>query len=181
MLEFSENRVSQPSSSFALRTPIFENRILYLTNRHLRKLCSALLIAGGLGTTADVVSAQVSFQQAVADYNGGKYGRALTEFLTYESANPNNALVHYYVALCLQSTGQFEQAKTEFSWVATHADGQLRSMGAAGLAQLAHAHLQGTASSHQVAMGVPGARGSDSQTSAPAPKVKKVIEFYADW
>ena len=151
---------------------------MFFTHRHLRKFCSALLIAGGLGTTADVVSAQVSFQQAVADYNGGKYSRALTEFLTYESANPNNALVHYYVALCQQSTGQFEQAKTEFSWVATHADGQLRSMGAAGLAQLARAH---TVPSHQVAMGGVGTRGSDSQTPAPAPKVKKVIEFYADW
>ena len=129
------------------------------THRYLRKFCGALIIAAGLGISADVVSAQVSFQQAVADYNGGKYGRALTEFVTYESANPNNALVHYYVALCQQSIGQFEQAKAEFSWVATHADGQLKSMGAAGLEQLAHAHFQRSGPSRQIAMGGAGKWG----------------------
>ena len=117
-----------------------------------------------------------SFNQAVSDYNAGKYAQSLTELEAYAAAYPNNSLVHYYIALCHQGTGRLEKAKTEFEWVAKNGDAKLRSMAQAGLQQLSRVHTQATTI----------ASASQPTSSRPTihfngPKVTKVLEFYTDW
>ena len=129
-----------------------------------------------------LLAAPVSFDQAVADYKAGKYGQALSEMQAYAAAYPNNALVRYYIALCQQSIGHFDQAKTEFDWVAKNGDVRLRSMAEAGLQQLSRAHTQ-TTSAPTIAAATPprSAAPALAQVHGGNAKVSKVLEFYTDW
>jgi len=122
-------------------------------------------------------AAPVSFQQAVADYTAGKYAQASTELETYKQAYPNNAMVHYYLALCKQAMGQLEGAKKEYLWVTQNGDARLKGMAQSGFDQLSKVR----SSSSSVAT---APTTSSAPTSAPvvaSAKVKKIIEFYADW
>lgn len=139
-----------------------------LTTAIVTACCSALL-SGQLG-----LAEGVSFQQAVNDYTAGKYSQALSQLKVYESSYPDNALVHYYVALCHQSLGHIEQAKKEFQWVADRGDARLRVMAQTGLQQLSRAHTQ-------IAYAPTTSSTPARSSTAPIAKIKKVIEFYADW
>jgi predicted Zn-dependent protease len=141
-----------------------------------KPLCSAVAL---ISLAAPLALGQASsYNQAIADYNGGRYARALSEFKTLEAAYPTNVLVRYYAGLCQQSVGHIEQAKDEFRYVATYGTPQLKSMASAGLAQLQNAHM--SVSSHSSSPSIAMASPS-SGTAAPAAKVRKIIEFYADW
>ncbi len=124
-----------------------------------------------------LAAAPASFNQAVADYNAGKYGIALTELQAYASAYPNNALVRYYIALCQQGMGHFDKAKSEFQWVSQNGDARLSSMASAGMQQLSNAHTQIASSSISSAT----TAGHSQAGGQAADKVKKVLEFYTDW
>jgi len=95
--------------------------------------------------------------QAVADYNAGKYGQAATAFESLKKQYPNNALTHYYLALSRQAMGQMDKARVEYQWVSQYGDASLKGLAAQGLARLS------------------GGR------SAQPGKVRKILEFYADW
>jgi tetratricopeptide (TPR) repeat protein len=125
-----------------------------------------------------IAAAPASFNQAVGDYNAGKYSAALTEFEAYGAAYPTNALVRYYIALCQQGIGHFDKAKSEFQWVSQNGDARLRSMAQAGMQQLSRAHTQIASASINAASNIGGATQS---TSHGGDKVKKVLEFYTDW
>ncbi len=116
------------------------------------------------------VLAAPDYNRAVNSYNGGKYAMALSEFDSVKAIYPNNSLVRYYRALCLQSLGHFAQAKDEFQWVAEHGDARLKAMAQNGANAISGSHSQS---------GVGAATyGSSSQTKG---KVKRILEFYADW
>ena len=83
-----------------------------------------------------------SFQQAVSDYNAGKYALALSEFKLFEATYPDNALVHYYSALCDQCLGYVEQAKKEFDWVTKMVTRVLLPLAEKGLQQLSQIRTQ---------------------------------------
>jgi TolA-binding protein len=122
------------------------------------------------------VAAQANFQQAVQDYNTGKYGRALSEFKDIEATYPTNALTHYYIALCQQSVGHIDQARQEFQWVIANGPEQLKSMAHTGLNQLTGVKTQ-VSSTPLIASASMPTQGS----TAPKSKVRTIYEFYADW
>ena len=117
------------------------------------------------------LAAPVSFQQAVSDYNTGKYAQALSEFKSYAASYPSNALVHYYLALCHQGLGHLGDARSEYDWVSKCGDRRLAPMAETGLAALSKT---GTRVAYQGSSPAP-------QSSSSQGKVKKIIEFYADW
>jgi thiol-disulfide isomerase/thioredoxin len=124
-----------------------------------------------------IFAAPASYNQAVKDYNAGKYAVALAEFESCKTAFPTNALVRYYTALCEQNLGRLDQAKSEFQWVAGNGDARLRSMAQAGLNQLSRAHATG---SHSITGGFSSGTASAPSGSSQA-KVRRVLDFYADW
>lgn len=135
-----------------------------------------LAMLAGLICVQQTLAAPVSFQQAVKDYSAGQYALALSEFEPYKASNPNNALVRYYIALCHQGMNHFSQAKTEFEWVAAHGDPKLAAMAKAGFEQLSR--INSGSSRGTAIASAPTAVGGSTK---PAAKVKKIIEFYADW
>lgn len=151
----------------------------------MRKLASgSLLLVAVVATLSNQCSeaAPVSFQQAVADYTAGKYSQANAEFETYKQAYPTNAMVHYYLALCKQALGHIEGAKAEYLWVTQNGDARLRGMAQSGFDQLSKAKYSGSSSS-SVATATPShtATSASSTPIVATAKVKKIIEFYADW
>lgn len=130
-----------------------------------------------------VFAQAVSFAQATQDYAHGKYAQALSEFETYRTAYPSNIQVHYYEALCYQALGRLGKAREEYDYVAKNDTGRLKGLAQQALSQLAKAggssgSSSGSSSSSlnstpQLASATTSARSGD--------KVRKVIEFYADW
>jgi predicted Zn-dependent protease len=119
-----------------------------------------------------------AYAEAVRDYSAGHYASALSKFKECEAAYPTNVLVHYYAAMCEQSLAHIEQAKQEYAWVVQHApEGSIKANSATALSRLASVKTQ-------IAYASPS-RGFSSvaaPTTAPvARKVKRIIEFYADW
>lgn len=120
----------------------------------------------------------VSFQQAVADYTAGKYNQAESELEGYKRAYPTNAMVHYYLALCKQAMGHLESAKAEYLWVSQNGDARLKGMAQAGFDQLSKVR---SSNSSAVAATPAAATTAPATTQIASAKVKKIIEFYADW
>ena len=140
---------------------------------HVASALTLLLLA-----VMPAMSANNLYAQAVADYNAGKYGQAATAFETIKAQYPSNALTHYYLALCRQGLGHYDKARQEYELASQYGDANLKGLAAQGLSRMS------------------GARGSSSDTSSvrtasaspsagarpPAgSKVKKILEFYADW
>jgi thiol-disulfide isomerase/thioredoxin len=125
-------------------------------------------------------ASNATFNQAVQDYNDGHYAHALSEFEVLKVSYPNNALVHYYDGLCLQATGRLDKAKTEFSFVMTCPDQKLRLLGQKGLAQLSGAH-SGPQTGLATAYNSTTTTTSKSAHSSGSGKVKRVLEFWAEW
>jgi len=148
---------------------------LKLSLRQNIALALTLVCAIGL-TGAPKSAAQVNLGQAVRDYNAGSYSRALSEFQSLQSSYPTNALVHYYMALCEQSLGHLDQARNQFQWVISSGDARLKVLAQTGFSQLAGKSTQISYSGGSASSAVPSA-----SSSSAAGKVKRVIEFYADW
>src|SRR5271163_4365483 len=77
----------------------------------------AVVSVGWLGVFWAQALAAPSFQEAVAQYNSGKYAQAVSSLEVVKASYPNNALVHYYMALSQQAIGHLTQAKEEYQWV----------------------------------------------------------------
>lgn len=122
-----------------------------------------------------------SYPQAKADYDSGKYSQALAAFQALSATYPNNALVHYYMALCHQNLGHMGQAKAEYQIVVSSGQPQLVPMAAKGLATLAGARSSsGSSSSSSASFSAPSHESSTGSKVAMG-KVKKVLEFWAEW
>jgi tetratricopeptide (TPR) repeat protein len=126
-------------------------------------------------------AAPASFQQAVADYNSGKYTLALSELDGYKAMYPTNALVHYYSALCHQALNHLDQAKTDYQYVAEHGDARLQSMSRTAIDQLSRVHSQMSFSGASAAPAVSSSAPRMVANSLAQGKVKRILEFSADW
>ncbi len=162
------------------------SRLEVIGKRHTHKKCIAGLLLLGALTYSPAVFAVPNFQQAVAEYNAGKYAQALADFEQFENAYPSNGLIRYYEALCCQALNRLDKAKSHYQWVASNCQGNLKALGIAGMAKLANAHTQiassGGTPTPPMAVGATtaGAAVAGGQTN-PNKKVKKILEFYADW
>jgi predicted Zn-dependent protease len=144
-----------------------------------RKLLGGMLLSA---LSANAVMAAPTFQEAVSDYNSGKYARALGTLKRFKAQFPNNPLVHYYIALCEQAMGHIPQAQEEYQWVVAQGDSRLAPQAATGLAQLAGKRVSGgggSRGSYSAATTSPSQPGPNSSTGKP--KVSKVLEFWAEW
>jgi thiol-disulfide isomerase/thioredoxin len=148
----------------------------------MRKLRSALVLAtlaSLLIGSATAANSAPSFQQAVADYNAGKYSQALGEFKQFVAAYPTNAQSHYYIALCYQSMGNRAEARQEFTLTDRYGDGSLKGYAQSALKVLG---APGTSSARSVASAPVqpvrvGANSAPTQTASTS----QVLEFYTDW
>lgn len=125
-------------------------------------------------------AAPSSFNQAVADYNNGKYRQAIDSLVQWRNMYPNNALVHYYLGLSYQASNQFELAKTEYQWVTQNGPGSLKANAQTALGQigkLTAPHSGFAPSSPSLA----SASRPAANHPASASKVRKILEFYTDW
>lgn len=149
-----------------------------------KKNLNKLLLASGcvllMGTGAQ--AEQLTFQGAIAEYKAGKYREALSMFRAFNATSPNNATVHYWMALCHHQLGHIEQAKQEYQAVVASGDPRLKPMAEAGLGKVSGVRTSGSGSSFSSSSVTSTSNSSvkPSQTSS-AQKAKKVIEFYADW
>jgi tetratricopeptide (TPR) repeat protein len=119
-----------------------------------------------------------TFKEAVSDYNAGKYALALQQFNAWKAKSPNNALTRYYLALCHQALNHKTEARAEYQWVSSYGDPTLKSHAAKGLAQLG-VMSAGSGSSSAPAVTNPG-QNAPPVASGPS-RVKRILEFYADW
>ncbi len=147
-----------------------------MLKKNLHKLIlasSCLLLFAG-----QALAGPVSLQAAIAEYKAGKYQSALTMFKTVNQTSPNNAMVHYYMALCHHGLGHTEQAKQEYQAVIASGDPRLKALAQAGMGKVSGVRSSG--SSLPAKASGSSETGNSSQTTS-ATKVKKIIEFYADW
>jgi len=148
-----------------------------------RRLALSALLGVGLAlmSVAQTLAAP-SFQEAVADYQAGRYAQALGKLEAVKAAYPSNALVHYYVALCQQAVGHIEQAKVEYQWVISSRDPKLAPMATTGLSQLSGVRVSGSgggssSGSSSPTMAAPAGGGAKTANA----KVSKILEFWATW
>mgnify|MGYP003384433100 FL=1 len=142
----------------------------------IKKLKKLVLTATVLfGIQSGALAAPMTFEGAVADYKAGKYQSALSMFKTINASRPNNAYVRYYMGLCQHRLGHIDQAKQEYQAVISIGDTKLRPLAQQALSQLSGAHSSSGGYSSPA-----GSASTPSQTTSSR-KVKKVIEFYADW
>lgn len=136
-------------------------------------------------TLMPVYGAPASFQEAQADYNAGRYAQALSKFEPYAANYPGNALVRYYLGLCHLALNHNSQARQEFQFVASCNDAKLASQARTGLAQLNKLGGVAAASAGPAVAAPAGGASGAAANGTPSPavkgKLKKVIEFYADW
>ncbi|MDQ5933693.1 MAG: hypothetical protein QG574_991 [Cyanobacteriota bacterium erpe_2018_sw_21hr_WHONDRS-SW48-000092_B_bin.40] len=144
---------------------------------------STLISLGLLFCQFNPALAAPSYPQAKADYESGKYSQALASFQALAAAYPTNALVHYYMALCHQNLGHMGQAKAEYQIVVSSGQPQLVPKAAQGLAALAGARSSASSSSGSSSSASFSAPGNESSTGSKVAmgKVKKVLEFWAEW
>lgn len=146
----------------------------------MRNSLLLIALASLLAFQPGPVNAEGTFKQAVADYNAGKYREALDAFNGFKAKYPDNALTHYYLALCHQALNHQSQAKAEYEWVSAKGDSTLKAHAAAGLKQISGLKMQvGSPSASVQPSQLPP--GNQPAAAGGATKVKKVFEFYADW
>jgi thiol-disulfide isomerase/thioredoxin len=142
--------------------------------------------------SVSTVQAAPSFNQAVADYNAGKYSQALGAFKQFVAAYPTNAQSHYYMALCYQSMGKRSEAKQEFLLTSQYGDASLKGYADKALAFLGGGSSGGVESVKSIATSAPApapAAGKTQAAAAPAANpggstespCGQILEFYTDW
>lgn len=142
---------------------------------------SALISLGLFFCQFSPALAAPSYPQAKADYDSGKYSQALAAFQALSATYPTSALVHYYMALCHQNLGHMGQAKAEYQIVVSSGQPQLVPLAAKGLATLAGARSSSGASSSASASFSAPSHESSTGSKVAMGKVKKVLEFWAEW
>jgi tetratricopeptide (TPR) repeat protein len=154
---------------------MMKKRLLSLSLSITTALLSLTILTGA-------VTAGPSFQQGIADYKAGRYQQALNTFKTFAASYPNNALVHYYLAMSHQAVGHIAQAKQEYQAAILYGDAGLKQQATTGLNQLSKANTQIAYSAPSAsAPSAGGGRVSPGGSSQPKSKVRKIYEFYADW
>jgi thiol-disulfide isomerase/thioredoxin len=126
---------------------------------------SACFVAALVGSAGAVVAgsflpalaAPDNFSAAKSKYEKKDYQGALNDFKALSAKYPNNALCHYYMALCNQCLARVAEAKREYQWVMDNDRGSLSRQAASGLNQLSG--------------GKPSVGG----------QVKMVLDFYTTW
>ncbi|MGD9684312.1 MAG: tol-pal system YbgF family protein [Candidatus Obscuribacterales bacterium] len=143
----------------------------------MRKQTSLVLASVLVASLAapPVLAQKITYPQAVATYKNGNYSQALSQFKQVDAAFPNNAMVHYYMALCHQGLGHLNLARSEYQQVVNMGDARLAGLARQGLSQLSGAKTQ-------VYSGAPSQVSATQQPAMPAKKIaRKVLYFYADW
>ncbi|CAN5613298.1 hypothetical protein BH11CYA1_BH11CYA1_33530 [soil metagenome] len=169
-----------------MRTSLKSNLTARLTNCLL-----ALLVASGVSGLAGSLSlspalaAPDAFTVAKAKYEKKDYQGALNDFKALGAKYPNNALCHYYMALCNQCLTRVGEAKKEYQWVIEHDRSNLASQATAGLNQLSGVNNGSGSGSTSSSLGssTGGAFtpiGSGASKTAGGP-VKVVLDFYTTW
>ncbi len=123
-------------------------------------LVAALVGSAGavvVGSFQPALAAPDAFSTAKSKYEKKDYQGALNDFKALSAKYPNNALCHYYMALCNQCLSRISEAKSEYQWVIANDRGSLSRQAAAGLNQLSG--------------GKPSVGG----------QVKMVLDFYTTW
>jgi thioredoxin-like negative regulator of GroEL len=110
-----------------------------------------------VGSFQPALAAPDVFSVAKSKYEKKEYQGALNDFKALSAKYPNNALCHYYMALCNQCLTRVGEAKSEYQWVIANDRGSLSRQAAAGLNQLSG--------------GKPSVGG----------QVKMVLDFYTTW
>lgn len=142
-------------------------------DKRIRRLAASALILASIFCGVYQPEARANgFQQAVLEYNQGHYTSALSEFQTFKRAYPNNALVRYYLALCHQALNHIDEAKAEYEWVGANAPADL-----AGKAKMGLSRLSGVRTS----VAFSGSSGAAASSGASQEKVRRILEFYADY
>ncbi len=126
---------------------------------------------------ANMAVAVPSFNDAVAQYKSGRYSQARDSFQLYTLSYPTNALCHYYLALSLQSLGQFGQAQSEYAQAMQYGDASLKSMAATGLQQT---RRLGSRSSPSWSANTQPAQPTGTVQSSRG-HVRRIIDFYTTW
>jgi thioredoxin-like negative regulator of GroEL len=147
--------------------------------------------ASGAGSAAWAEPTVVSFEQATADFDQGRYARALGQFQLLCAQNPDDAVALYYVALCHHNLNDSPAAASEYLRVlAQTSDPELIRRAQAGMQAIAQGVGGNFSLSRQsaepaafttsvAAASVPQAPASAKQLSAaPLPVV---IELYTTW
>lgn len=123
-------------------------------------LVAALVGSAGalvVGSFQPALAAPDVFSTAKSKYEKKDYQGALNDFKALSAKYPNNALCHYYMALCNQCLTRVSEAKREYQWVMDNDRGSLSRQAATGLNQLSG--------------GKPSVGG----------QVKTVLDFYTTW
>ena len=118
-------------------------------------------------------------------YNQRQYNAALAQFGSAMRSDPNNPLLHYYVALCYQGMNQMSLARQQYEWVASASrDATLRAQASAALSNLSR-YKTSSGSSSGMAIGQGGpVIASAGVSHSGGSKLKgrlKVFDFYTDW
>lgn len=146
----------------------------------MRNALLLIVLASLLAFQPGTAYAQDAFERALLNYNAGRYQVALDGFSGIRAKYPDNALVHYYLALCHQALNHQSEARSEFEFVSARGNAKLRANAAAGLQQISRLRSQ-IGVSRPVSK-QPSKLPSENKPAVPPPsKVKRIIEFYADW
>jgi len=153
-----------------------------MKNEHQGKTLIMSILTAAFMAAPGALSAP-NFNQAVADYNAGRYGQAAAEFETLKAAYPTNSMTRYYLALCRQALGHFEKARDEYQFVATNGDARLKAMAQQGLSRMSGAKTSvsysGSPSTHSTSTASANSgAGSRPQSNA---KVSRILKFTAVW
>lgn len=130
-----------------------------------------------------------NFNQAVADYNAGRYSQAAAQFEAVKAAYPTNGLNRYYLAMCHQALGHLDQARQEYQYVATTNDARLKALAMQGMQKLGGAKAPtvgynpnpAAVAAANAAMAAMKNGQTGSSTNPNAMPVKKIYKFTAPW
>lgn len=145
-------------------------------NRYRHSFLSAIVLLAF--STSTFVSAETPFDAAVKSYNARNYRQAITQLTAIKATYPNNGLVHYYLAMSYQATGNRGGAKTEYEWIVANDRTQLKQLAEKGLQMLGGSSSAGSAAPTQ---GTGASAGAPPVTPPAGPKVKTIYDFYTDW
>lgn len=138
-----------------------------------KALIAGLLVPLSLSFT--VAAEAANFNEAVKLYRAKDYPKALAELKSCDKKYPANTLIKYYLGLTHQQMGHISQAKANYKWVADNGDTKFRKRAQTGYDQLSGLN------SRRASSGSSSSISSASASKVSKGKVKKVLEFYADW
>lgn len=123
-----------------------------------------------------------NFPQAVKAYKAKNYPKALCELKECYKKYPNNTLVRYYLALTHQQMGHVGQAKAHYKWVVDNGDQTFKARAEQGYNQLAGLRAASNSAPARTSQAqTPTQSAGGGAPDVKKEKVKKILEFYADW